>query len=49
MMQTYLITYRKKNRNVEDLVEMPSLPKLLAWISKNASLCNAILIQVVEA
>lgn len=48
-MQTYLITYRKKNRKEEDLVEMPSMPKLLAWISKNGLLCSTILIQVVEA
>lgn len=48
-MQTYLITYRKKNRREEDLVEMPSLPKLLAWLSKNGHQCNAILIRVVDA
>lgn len=48
-MQSYLITYRKKRRRKDDLVEMPSTEKMLAWISKNASLCSAILIQVVES
>ncbi len=48
-MQSYLITYRKKHRRESDLVEMPSIPKLLAWISKNAQLCSTILIQVIES
>lgn len=48
-MQTYLITYRKKRRREDDLVEMPTTEKLLAWISRNAQLCSAILIQVIES
>lgn len=48
-MRTYLITYRKKRRRQDDLVEMPTTVKLLDWISKNAHLCSDILIQVIES
>lgn len=48
-MQTYLITYRKKRRREDDLVEMPTTERLLAWIAKNAQLCKSILIQVIES
>ena len=44
----YLITYKRKAGRVTRLVEMPSLPKLLAWINKNGAGCDTILIQCVE-
>jgi len=47
-MAKYLITFRKKNGRVTYLVEMPSMPKLLAWIDKNGDQCDTVLIQCVE-
>lgn len=47
-MNKYLITFRKKNGRVTYLVEMPSMPKLLAWIEKNGAQCDTVLIQRVE-
>ena len=48
-MRSYLITYRKKRRREDALVEMPTTVKLLDWISKNAHLCSIIMIQVIES
>ena len=47
-MESYLITYRKKRGRTTYLVEMPNLPKLLAWIEKNGAGCDMVLIQRVE-
>lgn len=44
----YLITFKRKNARVTHLVEMPSMPKLLAWIEKNGANCDTVLIQRVE-
>lgn len=47
-METYLITFKRKNGRLTHLVEMPSMPKLLAWIEKHGSNCDTVLIQRVE-
>ena len=47
-MAKYLITFKRKNGRVTHLVEMPSMPKLLAWIEKHGSNCDTVLIQRVE-
>lgn len=47
-MASYLITYKKKHGRETRLVEMPSLPKLLNWISKHGASCTSVLIQLVE-
>lgn len=43
-MYSYLITYRT-GYNQENLVEMPSLWKLLLWVLRNAANCPFICIQ----
>jgi hypothetical protein len=45
MNESYLVTYRHKGGRKTFVVEMPSIPKLLAWIEKNAAQCNTVLIQ----
>lgn len=47
-MTKYLITFKRKAGRVTHLVEMPSMPKLLAWIEKNGVGCDTVLIQRVE-
>ena len=47
-MDNYLITFKMKNGRVTHLVEMPNMPKLLAWIEKNGAGCDMVLIQRVE-
>lgn len=47
-MTKYLITFKRKAGRVTHLVEMPSMPKLLAWIEKNGAGCDTVLIQRVE-
>ena len=47
-MDHFLITYRYKRGRQTCLVEMPSVPKLLAWIEQNAARCDTVLIQRVE-
>ncbi len=47
-MDKYLITFKRKNGRKTYLVEMPSMPKLLAWIEKNGAGCDTVLIQRVE-
>ena len=48
MSDRYLITYRRKRGWQTYLVELPSTPKLLAWIEKNAAQCDTVLIQRME-
>lgn len=47
-MDRFLITYSRKRGRQTNLVEMPSIPKLLAWIEKNAAQCDTVLIQRTE-
>lgn len=47
-MDRYLVTYRNKRGRQTYLVELPSIPKLLAWIEKNAARCDTVLIQRTE-
>lgn len=47
-MASYLITYKKKHGRDTKLVEMPSIAKLMNWISKNGASCSYVLIQLVE-
>ena len=48
MTESYLITYRHKRGRKTYLVEVSSVPKLLAWIEKNAAQCDTVLIQRME-
>lgn len=47
-MSKYLITFKRKNSRITHLVEMPNMPKLLAWIERNGAGCDTVLIQRVE-
>ena len=47
-MASYLITYQRKRRREENLIELPSIEKLLKWIEKNAPDCRFVHIQVLE-
>lgn len=47
-MDSYLVSYRHKRGRQTYVVELPSIPKLLAWIEKNAARCDTVLIQRVE-
>lgn len=47
-MDHYLITYRHKRGRQTYLVELPSIPKPLSWIERNAARCDTVLIQRTE-
>ena len=45
---TYLITFKKQEKENSCLVEMPNMMKLLAWIASNAPECEFITIMPVK-
>lgn len=47
-MDSFLIRFVRKRGRAENLVEMPSMEKLLKWIEKNGPRCSMIHITVVQ-
>lgn len=47
-MQEWWIRFRRKEAQEDGVAIMPSTPKLLLWIAKNASRCSYVSIYLVE-
>lgn len=47
-MGEWIIVFQRRDEEEDNMVIMPSIPKLLLWIAKNGSKCCEVSIRLVE-